>query len=165
MATLFSQCLPSSTFLTSTKPFQPFSARTKKPILPLTNKHLNITCVLSPSTETSSSPALQSFWQWVCDNGVLSNKSPSIRPGAVPEGLGLIAQKNISRNEVVIEVPKKFWINSDTVAATDFGRFCSGLKPWISIALFLLTEKSREGSPWRSYLDILPNSTDSPMFW
>lgn len=150
MATLFSQCLPPST--------------SKKPVLPYT-KRLTVKSVLSPTAQTSSSPALQSFWQWVCQNGVLSTKSPSVRPGTVPEGLGLVALKNISRNEVVIEVPKKFWINFDTVTATDIGKFCSGLKPWMSIALFLLTEKNKEDSPWRSYLDILPTTTDSPIFW
>ncbi|KAF5186190.1 [Fructose-bisphosphate aldolase]-lysine N-methyltransferase protein [Thalictrum thalictroides] len=159
MTTIFSLSSSSSSFLTTVKPLKPFSSqKPKKPTLHLTKS------VLSSTTETSST-VLTSFWQWVCDKGVISNKSPSIKPGIVPEGLGLIAQRNISRNEVVLEVPKKFWINSDTVAASEIGKFCGGLKPWVAIALFLLREKSRKDSPWRSYLDILPNTTNSTIHW
>lgn len=59
----------------------------------------------------------------------------------------------------------KFWINPDTVAASEIGSLCSGLKPWISVALFLIREKKKEDSPWRVYLDILPECTDSTVFW
>lgn len=84
----------------------------------------------------------------------------------MPEGLGLVAQRDIRRNEVVLEVPKKFWINPDTVSASEVGSVCGGLKPWISVALFLIREKKlREESMWRYYLDILPEYTDSTIYW
>ncbi|KAM1766561.1 hypothetical protein ACFX12_044761 [Malus domestica] len=41
---------------------------------------------------------------------------------------------------------------------------CSGLKPWVSVVLFLIREKSRDDSKWRTYLDILPESTNSIVF-
>ncbi|KAM2682531.1 hypothetical protein EV1_044271 [Malus domestica] len=41
---------------------------------------------------------------------------------------------------------------------------CSGLKPWVSVVLFLIREKSRDDSKWRIYLDILPESTNSIVF-
>lgn len=88
-----------------------------------------------------------------------------VKPGVVREGLGLVAQRNISQNEVVLKVPRKLWINPDTVAASQIGSVCSGLKPWISVALFLVREKAREDSPWRTYFGILPDSTDSTIFW
>lgn len=97
----------------------------------------------------------------------MSSKSPA-KPGMVKEGLGLVAQRDIGRNEVVLEVPKKFWINSDMVLESEIGRVCDGLKPWISVALFLIREKLREdggGAYWRNYIDILPEFTDSTLFW
>ncbi|KAG5522408.1 hypothetical protein RHGRI_034552 [Rhododendron griersonianum] len=37
-----------------------------------------------------------------------------------------------------------------TVSASEVGSVCGGLKPWISVALFLIREKKlREGSMWR----------------
>lgn len=82
----------------------------------------------------------------------------------VPEGLGLVAQRDIGRNQVVLEVPKRLWINPDAVAESEIGNVCSGLKPWIAVALFLLREKDREDSKWRLYFDVLPLSTNSTVF-
>ncbi|XP_031262371.1 fructose-bisphosphate aldolase-lysine N-methyltransferase, chloroplastic [Pistacia vera] len=151
--------LPSSSpspFLSSSKTLKTLS---KKSTFHLKTRPL---CVIS--LNSSPPQEVQTFWQWLCDQGVVSAKSP-IRPATVPEGLGLVAQRDIGRNEVVLEIPKKFWINPDTVAASDIGNLCSGLKPWISVALFLIREKKKEDSPWRVYLDILPESTDSTVFW
>ncbi|CAI0391035.1 unnamed protein product [Linum tenue] len=60
------------------------------------------------------------------------------------EGLGLVARRDIGRNEVVLEVPKKLWINPESVAGSEIGGICGGLKPWISVALFLIREKSKK---------------------
>lgn len=95
----------------------------------------------------------------------MTHKSPA-KPGVVAEGLGLVAQRDISRNEVVLEIPKKFWINPDTVAASEIGNVCSGLKPWVSVAMFLIREKLRgDESWWGKYIDVLPECTDSTIFW
>lgn len=109
--------------------------------------------------------AVEDFWQWACQRGAVP-RPIVVNPGFVPQGLGLLAQKDISRNELVLEVPKSLWINSDTVAASEIGTLCQGLRPWISIALFLLREKALgPSSPWFPYLRILPRSTNSPIFW
>lgn len=83
----------------------------------------------------------------------------------MPEGLGLVATRDIARNNVVLEVPKRLWINPDAVAASEIGKVCTGLKPWIAVALFLLREKAMEDSKWRLYFDVLPESTNSTVFW
>ncbi|KAI3914719.1 hypothetical protein MKW98_001955 [Papaver atlanticum] len=100
----------------------------------------------SPATPTNSNtvlPAVDKFWDWICNQGVILNKSSAvIKPGIVPEGLGLIAQREISRNEVILEISNKFWINPDLVASSEIGN-----------------------SPWSSYLEILPGKTYSTIFW
>ncbi|KAK9119172.1 hypothetical protein Scep_017265 [Stephania cephalantha] len=159
MASLFIH----SSFLSSPKPSIPIiSSPTKKPPPP---QILHTTVPLAGKTNPAPSTTLQTFWDWLSNKGVVSPKSPSVKPGIVPEGLGLISQKIFSRNEVVVEVPSKVWINSDTVAASEIGGLCGGLKPWASIALFLLREKGREDSPWRSYIEIMPSGNDSTIFW
>lgn len=115
-----------------------------------------------------SESAVRDFWQWLSSEGVANSSSspPPVKPEFVPEGLGLVAQRDVTKNEVVVEIPKKIWINPDTVSASDIGRVCGGLKPWVAIALFLLREKALgSASSWRPYLDILPRATDSPIFW
>ncbi|KAL5759456.1 hypothetical protein ACOSQ2_018294 [Xanthoceras sorbifolium] len=150
----------SSAFLTSTKALK---ALTNKPILSLKNKAFSVSSLHS-TTYSPPPPEVHTFWQWLCDQGVVSANSP-VKPATVTEGLGLVAQRDIAKDEIVLEVPKKFWINPDTVAASDIGNVCSELKPLISVALFLIREKKREDSPWRVYLDILPEYTDSTVFW
>nr|XP_043606953.1 fructose-bisphosphate aldolase-lysine N-methyltransferase, chloroplastic [Erigeron canadensis] len=125
----------------------------------------NIRCNATTAPSPLLSPAVQTFWKWLSDEKVVSSKSPA-KPGLVSEGLGLVAERDIGRNEVVLEIPKKFWINPETVSASDIGRVCDGLKPWISVALFLIREKLRQDdSVWRSYINILPEFTDSTIFW
>ncbi|KAM7269814.1 hypothetical protein ACFE04_025311 [Oxalis oulophora] len=137
------------------------------PRLPKTRLNSTISLyTTSSSSPPSSAPPqqVQTFWQWLTDKGVITPKTP-VKPAMVPEGLGLVAQRNISRNEVVLEIPNRLWINPDTVAGSDIGNLCSGLKPWVSVALFLVREKLRKDSAWRVYLDVLPTSTDSTVFW
>ncbi|MCL7049449.1 hypothetical protein MKW94_023838 [Papaver nudicaule] len=165
MASLFFSFSTSSPLFSSSTIIKPHFSQTKH-----NNNHLHLTS--SPFTvksiatnSTSSSPAVDNFWEWVSREGVISNKSAGvIKPGIVPEGLGLIAQKDISRNEVVLEIPKKFWINPDLVASSEIGKLCGGLKPWVSVALFLLREKANRDSKWSGYLQILPETTDSTIY-
>lgn len=114
-----------------------------------------------------SEPAVSDFWRWLSEQGAVAASSAAIvKPGFVPEGLGLVAQRDIPRNEVVVEVPKRLWIDADTVAASEIGRLCGGLRPWVAIALFLLREKALgPASPWHPYLSILPPTTNSTIFW
>ncbi|KAH0753530.1 hypothetical protein KY290_023800 [Solanum tuberosum] len=107
---------------------------------------------------------VQTFWKWLCDEGVVSIKTP-VKPGIVAEGLGLVAKRDISKGETVLGVPKRFWINTDAVAESEIGNVCTGLEPWISLALFLLREKWKDDSKWKYYMAVLPESTDSTIYW
>ncbi|XP_064974211.1 fructose-bisphosphate aldolase-lysine N-methyltransferase, chloroplastic-like isoform X2 [Musa acuminata AAA Group] len=132
---------------------------------------LNIGCRRISTAAAQRAPpseaAVDDFWRWVCERGVVAASSAAtVKPGFVPEGLGLVAQRDLPRNEVVVEVPKRLWIDSDTAVASEIGRLCAGLKPWVSIALFLLRERALgTASPWHPYLDILPPTTNSTIFW
>ncbi|KAL1365801.1 hypothetical protein HN51_013769 [Arachis hypogaea] len=170
MATLFSVCSGSSAFLS------PCTSHTRclsllpkgSPLLHHIKKPFSVKSLSSLETQevssVSVSPAVTTFWQWLKEEGVISSKTP-VKPGVVPEGLGLVATKDISRNEVVLQVPKRFWINPDAVAASEIGNVCSGLKPWLSVALFLIRERSRDDSLWKHYFPVLPKETDSTIYW
>jgi len=65
-----------------------------------------------------------------------------------------------------MEVSKRFWINLDTVLASEIGSVCSGLKPSVSVALFLIREKKLgDESSWKPHIDILAKFTNSTIFW
>nr|CAB3453361.1 unnamed protein product [Digitaria exilis] len=120
------------------------------------------------STAASTAPpeatALEDLRRWLSSHSVGEGKA---LPAAVPEGLGLVAARDLPRGEVVAEVPKKLWMDADAVAASDIGRACGGgLRPWVAVALLLLREVARGAdSPWAPYLAILPRQTDSTIFW
>ncbi|XP_059655804.1 ribulose-1,5 bisphosphate carboxylase/oxygenase large subunit N-methyltransferase, chloroplastic-like [Cornus florida] len=160
--TLSSSSTSTSAFLSPVKTIKHFSSLKPKTTLHF-KRPLSVNSILPPESDPPP-PAVQIFWQWLRDEGVVSAKSPA-KPGTVPEGLGLVAQRDIARNEVVLEIPKRFWINPDTVSASEIGKVCGGLKPWISVALFLIREKSINNSQWRNYIDILPEHTDSTIYW
>ncbi|XP_027346229.1 ribulose-1,5 bisphosphate carboxylase/oxygenase large subunit N-methyltransferase, chloroplastic [Abrus precatorius] len=159
MATVFSIC-SGSAFLSHSRSF-PFASKGSllHPKRPLSAK-----CEASLGTEISVPPAVDTFWQWLKEEGVVSAKTP-VKAGVVHEGIGLVALKDISRNDVVLQVPKRLWINPDAVAASEIGNVCSGLKPWLAVALFLIRERSRDDSLWKHYFTILPKETDSTIYW
>ncbi|RZC94334.1 hypothetical protein C5167_031293 [Papaver somniferum] len=87
----------------SSSPFfsSPNFSQTTKHNLHLKTSPFIVKSISSPATNTSL-PSVDNFWDWICTEGVISNKSSAvIKPGIVPEGLGLIAQRDISRNEVI----------------------------------------------------------------
>lgn len=135
----------------------------KRPLLH-PKPRLSLNSLASPDLDPSLPSNVHTFWEWLRQEGLLSSKT-HVKPAIFPEGLGLATTKDLSKNEVVLEVPKRFWINPDAVANSEIGNVCSGLKPWISVALFLIRENFKEDSRWRRYLDILPQETDSTVFW
>ncbi|CAJ2650423.1 ribulose-15 bisphosphate carboxylase/oxygenase large subunit [Trifolium pratense] len=161
MATIFSGGSVSPFLFHSNKGMISFTP--KSPILQL-KRPISAKSVASVGTETSLSPAVQTFWKWLQEEGVITAKTP-VKASVVPEGLGLVALKDISRNDVVLQVPKRLWINPDAVEASEIGKVCSELKPWLSVILFLIRERSRSDSIWKHYFGILPQETDSTIYW
>lgn len=128
-------------------------------------KAVSLNCVNSAS-KVPTQDDIRYFWQWLSEKGgITSSSSTLVKPEIVPERVGLVAQTNISRGQVVLEVPKNLWISMDTVSASEIGKLCQDLRPWVAISLFILREKSRPESPWSPYLSILPEALDSPIFW
>lgn len=110
-------------------------------------------------------PAVRTFWKWMTEECVISPSTCPLKPAHVPEGLGLIARRDIAEGEIILRVPRRLWIYPDTVAASEIGYFCMNLQPWAQVALFLARERLRPSSSWRYYIDILPEKTNSTIYW
>ncbi|XP_059648815.1 ribulose-1,5 bisphosphate carboxylase/oxygenase large subunit N-methyltransferase, chloroplastic-like isoform X2 [Cornus florida] len=152
----------SSAFLAPVKTLKNVSFLKAKKTLHF-ERPLSVNSLLSSESDPLP-PAVQTFWQWLREEGVVYSETP-VKPGVVPEGLGLVAQRDIAENEVVLKVPRRLWINPETVSASEIGDVCNGLKPWVSVSLFLIREKLRDDSLWRYYFDILPQYTNSTLYW
>lgn len=112
--------------------------------------------------KTETQGEVQTLWSWAQGQGV---QCEAVRPLEVPQGLGLVAQRQVNQGEEVVTVPEALWINFASVQASSIGPFCQDLKPWIAVSLFLIHEDSNANSKWRPYLDSLPKVLDSPLFW
>lgn len=164
LSTLFPPygCLSNPNIFTSFR--HPTSLKT--PIKLFRTKTFRLNCVNTAPKVLPTQEDIRYLWQWLSEKGGISSSSSTlVRPEFVPERLGLVAQTNISRGQVVLELPKNLWISMDTVSGSEIGKLCQGLRPWVAISLFILREKSRSDSPWSPYLRILPEVLDSPMFW
>ncbi|KAG0543676.1 hypothetical protein BDA96_02G209600 [Sorghum bicolor] len=164
MATLHHHLLPLQRLPNSPRQPPPRLRLPTKPSRP----HSRLLPRAAASTAATTVTALEDFRRWLASHSV--GDGGKTFPAAVPEGLGLVAARDLPRGEVVAEVPKKLWMDADAVAASDIGRACGGggggLRPWVAVALLLLSEVARGAdSPWAPYLAILPRQTDSTIFW
>ncbi|KAH7424534.1 hypothetical protein KP509_11G013100 [Ceratopteris richardii] len=110
---------------------------------------------------------LDAFKTWLTEQGVLSSNIPVIPQQVENQGLGIVAKgRSVAQNEDVLSVPQELWM-SVAVARLHptIGPFCQNLRPWVALALLLLYEKAMPSSFWRPYIDILPDTLDSPLFW
>ncbi|RWW59514.1 hypothetical protein BHE74_00033537, partial [Ensete ventricosum] len=97
-------------------------AKCKPSPLPVLNIGCSSRRISTAAAQRAFDPPVDEFWRWHCERGaVAASSAAAVKPGFVPEGLGLVAQRDIPRNEVVVEVPKRLWIDSDTVVASEIG--------------------------------------------
>lgn len=114
------------------------------------------------SCSVGAEAQVQTIWSWAQSHGI---QGEAVKPAEVSEGLGLIAQRPVNAGDEILNVPESVWINLAAVQNSSLGKACEGLKPWVAVALFLIHESSNPSSKWRPYLDSLPKSLDSPLFW
>ncbi|OLL23179.1 Ribosomal lysine N-methyltransferase 4 [Neolecta irregularis DAH-3] len=109
----------------------------------------------------------KSFLSWlrISENATVSEKVGIHDYREWGQGRGVIALEDILEDELLFSIPKTSLL---TVENSDLSKFIEGVKelgPWLGEILTLMFENQREESRWRAYLDILPKTLDTPMFW
>jgi hypothetical protein len=113
---------------------------------------------------SSQSGEVDDLWAWLTKEGAVSNAA-AVRPSVVKEGVGLVTQRAVRKGEDVLQVPRDSWICLETVKKSDIGRSVEGQRPWVKLALFLIKERANPSSKWLPYIDSLPQTLDSTLFW
>ncbi|CAM6109617.1 unnamed protein product [Calypogeia fissa] len=113
---------------------------------------------------------LDQLWTWMTQSGVVSGSGGSsngvvVKPSLVKEGFGLVAQREVRKGEDLLQVPRGSWICLETVKQSAIGRFLEGQRPWVALALFLITERVNPSSKWLPYISSLPQILNSTLFW
>ncbi|XP_057661907.1 actin-histidine N-methyltransferase [Diorhabda carinulata] len=85
-------------------------------------------------------------------------------------GLGFITNTKIPEFSLVISVPKKLMLTVDAAKKTPLKQLIEkddllGNMPNITLAVFLLYEKYKSESFWKPYIDILPNTYNTVLYF
>jgi [ribulose-bisphosphate carboxylase]-lysine N-methyltransferase len=131
----------------------------------------------SDSTDDRTSDAMDNLWRWLESRGADVSGTEPYRTNAYKEigstmdaGWGVRARKPIGKNERAMMVPKTCWLTPDVgYADAELSRALKSLPdlaPWTVLALTLLKERQRgSASDFAPYVQALPKSLDSPLFW
>ena len=128
-----------------------------------------------------TSETMNNLWRWLESRGADVSGTEPYRTDAANEesgstmdaGWGVRARKPIGKNERAMTVPKTCWLTPDVgYADAELSRALkstpdgSSLAPWTVLALTLLKERQRgSASDFAPYVEALPKSLDSPLFW
>ncbi|XP_077293295.1 SET domain containing 3 [Arctopsyche grandis] len=108
------------------------------------------------------------FTRWLSDNGVdLSGIEITEFPNY---GLGLKATKSFTEGENIINIPRKLIMTEDSAKKSILGAFINKdpilkLMPNIALVMYLLLTKFTPNSFWKPYIDILPTSYDTVLYF
>ncbi|XP_068931075.1 SET domain-containing protein 4 isoform X4 [Petaurus breviceps papuanus] len=91
-------------------------------------------------------------------------KDHNLRPARFSgTGRGLMAVKSLQPGELIISLPEKCLLTTDTVIKSYLGAYITKwtppVSPLLALCAFLISEKhTGNKSPWKPYLDILPKT-------
>ncbi len=108
--------------------------------------------------------------QWVEELGGEVSKGLRVRDCPEEGGLGLEAAEDLKQGEVVLRVPRRAMMSVDTARDSEIGRLIERdpmLQAMgnVSLALHLLLEKTSPASFWEPYINSLPQSYTTVLYF
>ncbi|KAL4240291.1 N-lysine methyltransferase setd6 [Mactra antiquata] len=123
------------------------------------------------STIKSELNELNNFIAWSSKNDFqLTDKVVVTKEGSCAQ-FGMLATDDISKGEVLFQIPRKCLLTPDNCALADCYKKDKDLiqcsSGWVPLLLSLMYEYNNPSSFWRPYLDLVPDfkQLDLPMFW
>lgn len=145
------------------------SLKINKEIDQLLTKIKNIESILdAPVGNRTSVANIKKFTNWANENGAkFEGLSIKEYPGYE---LGLCTEKEIQESSLVIAVPRKMMLTTEAAMKSILGPLISKDRmlqnmPNVALAMFLLIEKFSENSFWKPYIEILPNSYTTVLYF
>ncbi|XP_065364246.1 actin-histidine N-methyltransferase isoform X4 [Calliphora vicina] len=98
------------------------------------------------------------FYKWASDNGVHYDgfkiqKFPDLQSG-------LVAEQDIIKDKLILSIPRKLMLSEDNLECDMLD-----LLPKMKLVLVLIEESLKPDSFWRPYLDILPKSYNTVLYF
>ncbi|XP_067681659.1 actin-histidine N-methyltransferase-like [Haliotis asinina] len=133
----------------------------------LVEKIRKIQSAIAPP-EKSRDQCFPAFLEWLANNGVDTASADIVQ---YPDlGYGLKANKDLKESELFLSIPRKLMLTVDSAKKSVLGNLISEDKilqamPNITLALHLLCEKWTPDSLWKPYIDIMPTSYTTPLYF
>ncbi|KAF8967820.1 hypothetical protein BDZ97DRAFT_1801404, partial [Flammula alnicola] len=108
---------------------------------------------------------IQSFFSWFqSHNGYIDTASMDVIQLPLSEGgRGAVALRDIPEGHTVFSIPRSLVLSTRTSVLPSRVRLHEG---WSGLILCMMWEAAQgSASKWSAYLDILPSTFDTPMFW
>lgn len=112
--------------------------------------------------------AIKPFVQWLEDLGARVDGVEVADYG--PQGLGLRVTKALGQGDLVISVPQKAMMTTDTARASSIGSLIERdpllqTMPNVALAVHLLIERNSPASLWEPYINTLPHSYSTVLYY
>uniref|UniRef100_A0A6B2L374 N-lysine methyltransferase n=1 Tax=Arcella intermedia TaxID=1963864 RepID=A0A6B2L374_9EUKA len=106
------------------------------------------------------------FVEWMDKNNFRLNPNTELIKFADERGHSLVAKSKIPKGKFLFEIPSALILGPKTSgiplkSSASFTR----LNSWNKLIVSLMWEDLNPKSPWRPYLDILPKTLNTPLFW
>mmetsp|Transcript_70920 Transcript_70920/g.167182 ORF Transcript_70920/g.167182 Transcript_70920/m.167182 type:complete len:201 (+) Transcript_70920:11-613(+) len=131
-----------------------------------------VVCLVGVESELSrlgdcpvSEVALNTFRMWISDNAGDEIWSTVRLECDAHQGVHLRTTRVIHPHEQILAIPSRLRMDPAAALQSDVGGGLKDLDPRVALSLFLMREDANPKSRWRPYLDILPRSFDTPLFW
>lgn len=108
------------------------------------------------------------FLEWLDKNGAKIEGVEIAEFGS--QGLGLKVTKELKQGDVVISIPRKVFMSTETAKHSSLSELCEKDQmlqrmPNVSLALHLLVEKNSPASFWEPYINLLPSSYTTVLYF
>ncbi|KAF5291062.1 hypothetical protein FQA39_LY14495 [Lamprigera yunnana] len=115
-----------------------------------------------------SAAILTNFRNWIADNGAKFD-SLKISEFAGYE-LGLMTERDVKKSTLIISVPRDLMITEDVAKRSELGKLIKkdpllSQMSNVALAMYLLLEKFKENSFWKPYIDILPTTYTTVLYF
>lgn len=114
---------------------------------------------------------MDEFLSWFRKEGGTVDSSSLGLAEIVGQGRGAVALKDIPEEHVIFSIPRSLILSTNTSRLPEFlgasaWKTLQLDKGWTGLILCMMWEEAKgTSSKWGRYLDILPKSFDTPMFW
>lgn len=131
-------------------------------------RNLETQCNMNRRLQGPRKVHVKAFMEWLTKYGAVVDGVDIHDFG--PQGLGLRVAKKLTKGDLVISIPRKVFMSSETAKSSSLSALIEKdpmlqRMPNVALALHLLVEKNSPASFWEPYINMLPSSYTTVLYF